>query len=75
MTRTRRGELCPEIKCLAADFHVSAYQSGAARLLSRGANKNPSDLIERVLRGDLAFPAARVRCRSMDGVTWIIGES
>ena len=62
----------PKLSAWRLTFTFPLINDARHILFLVGASKDPP-LIERVLEGDLQFPAARVKPSSGD-VTWIIGE-
>jgi 6-phosphogluconolactonase len=72
MTRRVMANFVPKFNAWRLTFTFPLINAARHILFLVGAKKNP-ELIERVLQGDLHFPAARVN-PSVGDVTWIIGE-
>jgi 6-phosphogluconolactonase len=71
-TRRVMANFVPKLNTWRLTFTFPLINAARHILFLVGASKNP-ELIERVLEGDLEFPAARVN-PSAGEVTWIIGE-
>jgi 6-phosphogluconolactonase len=72
MTRRVMANFVPKFNAWRLTFTFPLINAARQILFLVGAKKNPA-LIERVLQGDVQFPAARVNPSAGD-VTWIIGE-
>jgi 6-phosphogluconolactonase len=72
MTRTVVANFVPKLDRWRLTFTFPLINRGRHILFLVGASKS-SELIERVLKGDRQFPAARVN-PSAGEVTWIIGD-
>jgi 6-phosphogluconolactonase len=72
LTRRVVANFVPKLNAWRLTFTFPLIDHARHILFLVGASKNPQ-LIERVLAGDLQFPAARVNPIAGD-VTWMIGE-